>query len=148
MCRLCASVEPEMPPPMTRQSTVLAAWRELAEIIFGVLVMDWCGGANAIVVASVIRSSRRGNGGRDGDAMVDDLTQSEMECNDESKNEDRDLEVVMLDRIHVEGTHNNPTKTTTIQTQTPKHRTSTLVLLAHKMMPIIRCRYEGLIHEM
>lgn len=67
MCRLCASVEPEMPPPMTRQSTVLVAWSDVVEAVFGDLVMEWRGGANATVLASVIKSSRSGDGG----AMVE-----------------------------------------------------------------------------
>ena len=52
LCRLCANVEPEIPPPITRQSYCASeeAWRddEVVVVAVGVDIMD-VGGANASV---------------------------------------------------------------------------------------------------
>ena len=52
-------MEPEIPPPITRQSTDLVAPSD----VDGLCVMDWRGGAKARVVVSVLRSTRRGGRG-------------------------------------------------------------------------------------
>lgn len=53
LCRLCAKVEPEIPPPITRQSYCASseeAWRDddVVVVAVGVDIMD-VGGANASV---------------------------------------------------------------------------------------------------